>query len=78
MVSHLLLKNGRPLLAHVASRRPDRGYFLVCLTTHLTGPVPNGMAGGAAAGLPAGMCPGGFPDSREEECHFTGQSGVGH
>ena len=63
----LLLKNWRPLLSHVASRRPGRGYFFICLTTHLTRLVPEGMAAAMAAGLPAGMCLGGFPDSCEEE-----------
>lgn len=68
-----------PLLSQVMSWRPDGGYFFICLaTTHLTQLVPKGIAVTMAARLPAGMCMRGFPGGCEEECRFTGQSGVGH
>lgn len=74
-----LFRNSRLLLSHVASWRLDGGYFFICpATIHLTQLIPTGIAAAMAARLPAGMCMWRFPDGCEEECHFTGQSGVGH
>lgn len=67
------------LLSHVELGRSDGISFFICLaTTHLTWLIPEGIAVPPAARLPAGMCACGFPDGCEEECSFTGQSGVGH
>lgn len=75
----LLLRNSRLLLSHVASWRLDGGYFFFCLATiHRTQLIPTGIAATMAARHPAGMCMCRFLDGCEEECHFTGQSGVGH